>query len=118
MPQNTIDDLVFLKRFCGNDPAKMKKYIGLYISSTNEQLKLIPDLLLKKEWNKLKTSVHCLKPQFGMLGFLDLEQLVLEIESMISSNKINAELNTQIEMLIEKSYASVNALTSIEKTLL
>ncbi|MCB0530844.1 MAG: response regulator [Lewinellaceae bacterium] len=75
------DRLAFLKNLTGNNPARIQKYLGLYLESVGAGLPRIEAALAAGDREELRKVVHTVKPQFRMLGMEELAELAQTIET-------------------------------------
>ncbi len=75
------DRLAFLKNLTGNNPARIQKYLGLYLESVSAGLPRIEAALAVGDREELRRVVHTVKPQFRMLGMEKMAELAQTIET-------------------------------------
>ncbi len=63
-----VTDLGFLKGFSGGAPAKMEKYIRMFLTNAPRLLGEIRQGLAEKKPETIQIAAHSLKPQLGYMG--------------------------------------------------
>ena len=61
-------DLNFLKTFTSNDPAKITKYVNMFLNAAGPSISQMKQQLDASDWKALKTSAHSLKSQLKYMG--------------------------------------------------
>ncbi|MBK8965142.1 MAG: response regulator [Lewinellaceae bacterium] len=75
------DRLAFLKNLTGNNPARIQKYLKLYLESVRAGVPRIEAALKAGDREELRRVVHTVKPQFRMLGMEEMAELAQTIET-------------------------------------
>lgn len=78
-------DLTFLEKFSKGDSAKMKRYIGMYLTETPLILEKMKEYLVKEDWSNLAIHAHSLKPQAEFMGVTSLKEVLMAVESRARS---------------------------------
>ncbi len=94
-------DLTFLKSFANNDPAKIHKYVGMFLAALPASLSQMQQQLTAQEWKSLRTTAHSLKSQLKYMGIADGEQLAVSIEKIAADEKGLEQLPDLIAKLDE-----------------
>jgi signal transduction histidine kinase/CheY-like chemotaxis protein/HPt (histidine-containing phosphotransfer) domain-containing protein len=81
-----ITDLSFLSEFAEGNPARIKKYIALY-------LKLLPDNLVKistaideNDFQSLVKVSHSMRPHLNYMGMKEAAEIAAEMENIVNNN--------------------------------
>jgi len=102
-----VINLDFLRNFTGNDPVKIKKYVGMFLDRAPEQLREMKTHLGTQDWEEVKIIAHSLKPQMGYMGIKSLEQDLRTIEDY-AGNKTRLEqlpaLIQHLEVVLQKAF--------------
>src|SRR5688500_5331358 len=110
-----ITNLDFLKKFTGNDPEKMKKYINMFLGKVPEMLTDLKRHAEEKNWEDVKIIAHSLKPQSGYMGIKSLEQDLRVIEDY-AGNQVRLEqmpaLIQHVEQILEKAFVELREYTA------
>ena len=108
-----LTNLDYLENFTKGDKERMKKYIEMYLKST-------PDVIrdFQKEFNdlnleNLRLKAHSIKPQAKYFGIKILEDILIEIETIIKSNKDVDKLQPLISNAIQINEKIASELTTI-----
>ncbi len=105
--EQKVTDLTFLKEFCEGSETRMKKYIGMYLDGTPENLRKIDEALIKQEYLTVSKLAHTIKPHFNYMGITQAFELSQNIEKF-AAEKINLEqiplLIIQLKEICEKSF--------------
>jgi HPt (histidine-containing phosphotransfer) domain-containing protein len=76
----TMINLQFLENFTGNDVARIRKYILMFLDSAPSEMEVIRKSLQEKNWDALRAGAHSLKPQMIYMGIKGGEELLKSIE--------------------------------------
>ncbi len=63
-----VTDMQFLRQFTQNNPAKMNKYIGMFLENGPRLVANVEQALEKKDYPTVKIAAHSLKPQLSYMG--------------------------------------------------
>ncbi|MCK6695155.1 MAG: ATP-binding protein [Thermoanaerobaculia bacterium] len=98
---NGAPQLAFLEQLTGGNPARMQKYIGLYLESATAAINNIEAALAASDHDALRRAVHTIKPQLRMIGMGDAAELAQTIETMVKERAADkAVLAGQVERLL------------------
>ncbi len=75
--------LDFLEQLTGGNPARIRKYLGLFLESARDGLPRIEAALAAGDREELRRVVHTIKPQFRMVGMEELAQQAQVIETQV-----------------------------------
>jgi HPt (histidine-containing phosphotransfer) domain-containing protein len=82
-----VTDLTFLRNFSGNDPEKIRKYIGLFLKGASPGLEQMKVHVTSGDWSALKTSAHSMKTQLKYMGAARAVDLAYTIENNAGEQK-------------------------------
>lgn len=82
-----VINVEFLRSFTQNNPAKISKYINMFLHSAPDTLKQMKTQLQAGDFNGLKTTAHSLKPQLAYMGIDSVKESILRIEEYAESGK-------------------------------
>lgn len=105
--------LAFLESLTGGNPARMRKYIGLYLESVVAALPRIETALAADDREELRRVVHTVKPQFRMLGMAGSADLAQEIETQVLENTDLERLPTNVAQLLRDMRESVERYSGV-----
>ena len=110
-------DLTFLRTFTSGDPAKMSKYINMFLSMAPQSLIQMRQQLDSGDYKALRTSAHSIKTQLKYMGISAAVDLAYAIEQK-SAEATDTEnipgLVTQLEDLTNQGVAELKeALTKL-----
>lgn len=94
--------LAFLEKLTGGNPARIQKYIGLYLESVTAALPRIEAALESGDREELRRVVHTVKPQFRMLGMEDVAVLAQDIETQVLENADTGDLPEKVARLLRE----------------
>ncbi len=77
----SVLDMAFLEKFTKNDPAKMAKYINIFLKNAPSQLESLNEHLEAHNWNQLRASAHSLKSQLRYMGVFPLKDTIQTVEN-------------------------------------
>jgi HPt (histidine-containing phosphotransfer) domain-containing protein len=98
---DTTADLTFLKTFTGGDPAKMKKYISMFLAAADPGLEAIRSNMISGDWPSVRTAAHNLKSQVKYMGIKDAETLAIAIEQSAANQTGLEKMPEEFEKLRE-----------------
>jgi HPt (histidine-containing phosphotransfer) domain-containing protein len=76
----SLADLTFLRTFTSGDPAKMTKYINMFLGMAPQSLTQMRQQLEASDLKALRTSAHSLKTQLKYMGITQAVDLAYTIE--------------------------------------
>ena len=94
-----ITDLTFLRDFCENDDARMRKYIDIYLKVTPGNLEKIRKALKENNYKLLATTVHAMKAHLNYMGMKQTRELADRIEENANEQRDLEGLPELIEQL-------------------
>ncbi len=89
---STIIDLINLKEFSRGKNDFLVKMLKLLIDQTPPAVQQIGESIPKNDWETVRGLAHKMKPNIGLLGNQDLNELILKLEK-------NADSKTELELL-------------------
>ncbi|MDZ4756588.1 MAG: Hpt domain-containing protein [Bacteroidota bacterium] len=92
-----LTDLSFIQQFTGNDPAKAKKYITMFLTSAPLLVHKMEESLASGDFDTLRINAHSLKPLISYMGIASLEQPIKDIESYAASKSDTNALPQMLE---------------------
>ena len=105
-----IADLTFLRTFTGGDPAKMTKYINMFLSSAPQSLVQIKQQSETSDWKALKTAAHSLKTQLKYMGVASAVDVAFNIEHNCAEMKDLDKIPELVAVLEEKTSTAISEL--------
>lgn len=100
----TATDLTFIKSFTGGDPAKIKKYVGMFLAMAPGSMEQMDKQLNESDWKSLKTTSHSLKSQMkymGMVAGADICQSMEHICGEADGTEALPELLTKLKAIVQ-----------------
>ena len=94
-----VSDLTFIKTFTGNDPVKIKKYVGMFLQMAIPALDQMDAQLAGSDWKSLKTTSHSLKSQMKYMGMTSGAELAQLIEGRAGEVKELDQLGNNLNEL-------------------
>jgi len=82
-----VTSMDFLNEFTQRDEGRIKKYIGIYLSSAVENIPKLQELLKEENWDELKKMIHSIKPHFDIMGMKETKASAEKIESILLEKK-------------------------------
>jgi len=102
---NTVTDLTYLKKFCENDEARMKKYTRLYLEAVPGFKEKINAGSGTENMTEIALQVHSFKPKWMMMGMKGATELAIKIDRLCKEN--NNDVFKLISLLMEQTDKSV-----------
>lgn len=91
-------DLSFLEQFTLGNPAKMRRYISMYLKMAPETFERMHQNIEDESWPELAVNAHSLKPQAELMGIEILKELLIDIE-----NKVRSDQTEEVAVLFTKA---------------
>lgn len=108
-----VTDLTFLKNFCENDSARIKKYVDLFLSSMPPTIQKIKDAETGKDWTQIADQAHGLRTKCMLMGMKATQDLSIKVEEDCRRNNLTPQLQQGIATLINHLEQATNELQSI-----
>lgn len=108
----TVTDLTFIKSFTSGDPAKIKKYVGMFLAMAPSSMEQMEKQLSGSDWKSLKTTSHSLKSQMkymGMVAGADLCQNIEHICGESSGTENLPELLSKLKIIVQTGVAELES---------
>lgn len=102
-------NLDFLKNFTKGDKEKMRRYVGMYLSSTPQVIQEMEEFLEAENFENVRLKAHSIKPQVQYMGITELSALLLQIENIIDQKEEMNQLPTMVS-----SIKTINEKATIE----
>ncbi|GDX52037.1 hypothetical protein LBMAG27_10840 [Bacteroidota bacterium] len=80
MEDTKVSDLTFLKQFSSGNTAMMKKLIGVFFNTAQDAIVKIQGFIEEKNWERVGSIAHQLKPQCSYMGIKSAEPIIIQIE--------------------------------------
>ncbi len=85
MDATRVSDLTFLKQFSSGNTAMMKQLINVFLQTSQDSITKIEGFIGEKNWERVGSIAHQLKPQCSYMGIKTAEPLILQIEELKNS---------------------------------
>ncbi|MDP4220685.1 MAG: ATP-binding protein [Bacteroidota bacterium] len=108
-----VIDLTFLKDFTNGDDAQIKKYIAMFLQNAPMHLQIIDSALLTNEYDKVRKTVHMMKPHLKFMGMYAASTLAESIESLCSQMQEPERIREEIEGLKQQCTAAFSQLRQL-----
>ena len=110
--KRAIINLEFLRDFVNNDEQKLQQYIQMYLKSMRENLIALEESITQKDFGRIKTIMHTVKPQLRYMGMTNTANLANEIEEKIENEQWDNDLNKWINRFTVQCRSSIHELES------
>jgi signal transduction histidine kinase/DNA-binding response OmpR family regulator len=100
-----VTDFTYLKKFCENDDARMKKYIGIYLHSVPEFKAKMATAVANKDMKEIARQIHAFKPNWMIMGMKAVSEQGIKIERLCTDS--NELVYDEVNGLLEKTDLSV-----------
>jgi HPt (histidine-containing phosphotransfer) domain-containing protein len=104
-------DLTYLKEMAGDSPEFIIEMIDLFKSQTPIYLSELEDAISQKDWDKIASSAHKMKPTFTYVGREDVKNHLQEMEQGgrdKSDMQQLADAYEEIRLFINTLYAQLD----------
>jgi len=85
-------DLSYLQDISGGDEVVIAEMIELFLSETPKYLNNLELYYAAREWSKLSSEAHKLKPTLMYIGLTELHDLAIAIEDAAKDEEKNQEI--------------------------
>jgi len=85
-------DLSYLQDISGGDEVVIAEMIELFLSETPKYLNNLELYYAAREWSKLSSEAHKLKPTLMYIGLTELHDLAIAIEDAAKGEEQNQEI--------------------------
>lgn len=104
-------NLKYLFDFSNGDRHFVTDMVETYLRETPQKLEALADELSAENWEKVRSIVHAMKPNFMMLGMEDQRACAAKTESLLKTgNFIPEQINMLVEALIAATFSSFQPL--------
>ena len=100
--------LEFLEELTGGNRERIRKYLGLYLTSVQTAIPRIEAALAGNRGDDLRRTVHTLKPQLRMVGLLSAADLATAVETRLLEGAEPASMADETSQLLEQIRQSAN----------
>jgi len=90
-------DLSLIEKFCRGNEVTREKMIRSFTSSIPLALVELHQAYLKKDFSKLQTTAHRIKPTLGFYAIVKIEKEIQRIESLAKECRSGEELEKALE---------------------
>jgi signal transduction histidine kinase/CheY-like chemotaxis protein/HPt (histidine-containing phosphotransfer) domain-containing protein len=111
--KNNAIDTSQLHLLYGEDLGFMHEMIRTFLEVTPEHIQKMKELKEKTDWDELSKVAHKCKPTFAMVGMMDAEKIVKEIEVLCKEKGSIAKLDECIALLEAQCNASSGELMNL-----
>lgn len=94
--EQRLINLDYLEKFTKGDNEKIRKYISMYLKNTPEVIRDFQNEYNKQNYENLRLKAHSIKPQAKYFGIATLENILIEIETII----LNGDNPDKLQSLI------------------
>ncbi len=115
MQQQTVTDLTFLKKFCENDPARINKYINLFLTSAVGFRQKMTTALQTQNWNELANQAHSFRSTATMMGMSNSKKLLAKVEEDCRRDNITGTIAVEVEVVLNELTIAENELGALVK---
>lgn len=104
MEDNRVSDLSFLKQFSSGNNEMMKKLINVFFQTAQDAMLKIEGFIAEKNWERVGSIAHQLKPQCSYMGIKSAEPIIIKIEDAKNSDgSVIPDLFISLKAIIEKA---------------
>lgn len=100
--KHRLINLDYLEKFTKGDKDKIRKYIEMYLKSTPDVIRDFQTEYSEQNYENLRLKAHSIKPQAKYFRIETLENILLEIESIILNgddlDKLKPLINSAIQL--------------------
>ncbi len=108
MEATKVSDLTFLKQFSSGNTAMMKKLINVFLNTAQDSIEKIEGFINEKNWERVGSIAHQLKPQCSYMGIKTAEPIILQIEDAKNSDGSSIPvLFFSLKEIIQKAMAEL-----------
>jgi len=107
-------NLEFLINFTKRDKEKIKRYIGMYLSSTPQAIEEMKKFLEENEFESVRLKAHSIKPQVQYMGIAELSAILLQIEKIVNEKQ---DTNQLTGLISSAETINMQATNELEKYL-
>ncbi|GBL34758.1 hybrid signal transduction histidine kinase K [Filimonas sp.] len=89
IPMRPVTNLNYLTTFCEGNMERMKKYIGMFTSSTPAFLEKMENALSTGNYEEIANQVHAARTKLVMMGMEESKELSIQIEKACRDLSLN-----------------------------
>jgi signal transduction histidine kinase/DNA-binding NarL/FixJ family response regulator len=108
----TVTQLDYLHQFCEGDPARMQKYIAMFLKSVPDTLQKLRDALQSSNYEEIASQVHNCRTRLIMMGMNASRDLSFLIEKECRDEQVDPKPLEAIHELIRHIEQAQIELTS------
>jgi len=105
-----ITDLNYLKTMSGGDPKFIREMIDLFREQIHEYKSIMPELLVKKDYESLSKIAHKAKSSVAVMGMTQVADLLKELEILAHDRKEVDRYESLVNHFLEQSELALNEL--------
>ena len=105
-----ITDLNYLKTMSGGDAKFIREMIDLFREQIDEYTILMPDLLVKRDYDGLSKTAHKAKSSVAVMGMSQVAELLKDLEVLANKGKETERYNSMIDEFLEQGRLAVQEL--------
>jgi signal transduction histidine kinase/CheY-like chemotaxis protein len=111
IPSSGVTDLDYLEKFCEGDPVRMKKYIGMFVSSAPGLIEKIHAALETNDFEEIANQVHSFKTKWIMMGMTETKDLAIRLEHLCREGSEVEIIRKAVGDLISKVESAIKELS-------
>ena len=97
-----VTNLNYLTTFCEGNMERMKKYIGMFTSSTPAFLEKMENALSTGNYEEIANQVHAARTKLVMMGMEESKELSIQIEKACRDLSLNEKPIQAIQRLLDQ----------------
>jgi HPt (histidine-containing phosphotransfer) domain-containing protein len=106
-----ISDLNYLRTMSGGDSKFIAEMIGLFREQVDEYSVLMPQMLMKKDYDGLSKLAHKAKSSVAVMGMHQVADLLKDLEIMAHQRKEEERYEGMVEEFLQQSRIALEELT-------
>ena len=91
-------DLNYLIELSNGDHHFVENMIDAFLAEAPELLQNLNAAVIQKNWDQVYQQVHKLKPSFAMMGMNNLQEIALDVESVVRKTPVEADILANLVM--------------------
>ncbi|MEL7833738.1 Hpt domain-containing protein [Fodinibius sp. Rm-B-1B1-1] len=112
MDTDSVSDLSYLNEIAMGDQSIVIEVTETFLSDAPNALKEIKKHSRDRNWSALAKVAHKVKPNFKYMGMDRASEIIVDIEQQAKSEDISADLDHQIDELVQLSDQAFDELAS------
>jgi HPt (histidine-containing phosphotransfer) domain-containing protein len=105
-----ITDLNYLKTMSGGDAKFIREMIDLFREQIDEYTILMPDLLVKRDYDGLSKTAHKAKSSVAVMGMSQVAELLKDLEILAHEGRETERYGAMIDEFLEQGRLAVQEL--------